>query len=33
MKMNMPVTNNEVVMKAGTILVTRTDLKLSLIHI
>ena len=27
MKMNMPVTNNEVVMKAGTILVTRTDLK------
>ncbi len=27
MKMNMPVTNNEVVMKAGAILVTRTDLK------
>ncbi|MDD2863922.1 MAG: methyl-accepting chemotaxis protein [Methylococcales bacterium] len=27
MKQNMPVTNNEVVMKAGTILVTRTDLK------
>jgi methyl-accepting chemotaxis protein len=26
MKMNMPVTNNEIVMKAGTILVTRTDL-------
>lgn len=27
MKMNMPVTNNEVLMKTGTILVTRTDLK------
>ncbi len=27
MKVNMPVTNNEVVMKPGTILVTRTDLK------
>ena len=27
MKMNMPVTNNEVLMKSGTILVTRTDLK------
>lgn len=27
MKLNMPVTNHEVVMKAGTILVTRTDLK------
>lgn len=27
MRMNMPVTNNEVVMKSGTILVTRTDLK------
>jgi methyl-accepting chemotaxis protein len=27
MKLNMPVTNNEVVMKAGTILVTRTDAK------
>lgn len=27
MKMNMPLTNNEVMMKSGTILVTRTDLK------
>ena len=27
MRMNMPVTNNEIVMKPGTILVTRTDLK------
>lgn len=27
MRMNMPVTNNEIVMKSGTILVTRTDLK------
>lgn len=27
MRMNMPITNNEVVMKPGTILVTRTDLK------
>jgi methyl-accepting chemotaxis protein len=27
MKVNMPVTNNEIVMKPGTILVTRTDLK------
>jgi methyl-accepting chemotaxis protein len=27
MKMNMPVTNNEIMMKEGTILVTRTDLK------
>jgi methyl-accepting chemotaxis protein len=27
MKINMPVTNNEVILKKGTILVSRTDLK------